>query len=196
MRRNYFNALTLLFLCVVFGVSSASAQQTLYVDAIAGDDTYDGTSPTDQGGGIGPFQTLQFAMMMANDSDTLRVAAGVYDGYQLVDKELTILGANSGVPGNGTRGAESILTPDNTDLTFPSNSSNSLVQITRSNVVLDGFWIDGDNPNVSSNNDVNGADVDYSNAVIVFGDFNNVRIRNNRIRTSTMLELKLLETSF
>jgi len=181
MRRNYFNALTLLFLCVVFGVSSASAQQTLYVDAIAGDDTYDGTSPTDQGGGIGPFQTLQFAMMMANNSDTLRVAAGVYDGYQLVDKELTILGANSGVPGNGTRGAESILTPDNTDITFPSNSSNSLVQITRSNVVLDGFLIDGDNPNVSSNNDVNGADVDYSNAVIVFGDFNNVRIRNNRI---------------
>lgn len=159
----------------------AKAQQVWYVNSSVGNDTYDGQSPTDNGGGVGPFQTIQQAVMVANDMDTVRVAAGEYLGYVLIDKSLTLLGANSGISGGGSRGGESVIYPTSTKLGTPASSSNALIQIAAADVTLDGFEINGNNDTVNSNNTVNGVDVDYSYGLIIFGNFDKVLVRNNRI---------------
>lgn len=157
------------------------AQQTWYVNATNGNDAYDGMSATDDGGGVGPFQTIQHAVMNANDLDTVMVSDGEYFGNVLIDKSLVILGSNHGIEGVGTRNAESILMPDQTDLTTPANGPNALVQIVVNDVIFSGFTLNGDNPNVNSTNDVNGADVDIAYGVICLGEYNGIGILYNRI---------------
>jgi VCBS repeat-containing protein len=55
----------------------------------------------------GSYTSLADAVANASNGDTILVAAGDYAGDVLVDKAVTILGANSGVDGAGARGAES-----------------------------------------------------------------------------------------
>jgi gliding motility-associated-like protein len=157
------------------------AQQLWYVNAGVGNDTYNGQSPTDDGGGVGPFLTIQTAVVSANDGDTILVSDGDYYGFLHIDKSLVIHGANVGVFGQGTRSAESVLYPNARSLSTPADNTNSLVQITSGNVVFDGLTLNGSNPAVLSGNDVDGEDVDYSYGLIVLGGLNQVVVRNNRI---------------
>lgn len=157
------------------------AQQTWYVNSNIGDDVYDGQSKTDDGGGIGPFATIQHAVLIANDLDTIRVSEGDYLGYLQIDKSLVVLGANEGIAGNGGRNAESILYPTKTGISSPADGTNSLVQISSTDVVFEGFTLQGNNDTVNSSNDVNGEDVDYSYGVLIIGEFDNIKVRNNRI---------------
>ena len=62
--------------CLLFSFQLLFAQQTWYVNANVGDDSYTGTSATDDGGGVGPFATIQTGLIFANDFDTLRVSDG------------------------------------------------------------------------------------------------------------------------
>ena len=50
-----------------------------FVNATTGDDGNDGSSATDEGGGVGPFQTISAAIAVAMDGDTVHIAAGTYD---------------------------------------------------------------------------------------------------------------------
>lgn len=175
------NLRLILTTCLLLSFQLLFAQQTWYVNSDIGNDLYDGMSSTDDGGGVGPYQTLQHAIMMANDFDTIKASDGEYFGTVLIDKPLVILGANHGIEGVGTRNAESILMPDQTDLTVPANGPNAIVQITVNSVIFSGFTIDGDNPNVNSTNDVNGADIDYSYGIICLGEFNGIGLLYNRI---------------
>lgn len=175
------NLRVLLTVSLLFSFNFLFAQQTWYVNSNIGDDLFDGMSSTDNGGGMGPFQTIQHAVLMASDMDTVKVSDGEYFGTVLLNKSLVVLGANHGIKGVGTRNAESILMPDQTDLTVPANGPNAIVQITVNSVIFNGFTIDGDNPNVNSANDVNGADIDYSYGIICLGEYNGIGLLNNRI---------------
>ncbi|MFT7590406.1 MAG: hypothetical protein ACI9UJ_000316, partial [bacterium] len=166
---------------LLFSFQILFAQQTWFVNSNIGDDSYDGKSSTDNGGGSGPFLTLQHAILLANDMDTVKASDGGYFGSLLIDKLLVVLGANHGIDGIGTRNPESILMPDHTDLTEPVNGGNAMVQITTDGAIFSGFTINGDNPNINSTNDVNGADIDFSYAVIALGEYNGIGILYNRI---------------
>ena len=60
--------------------------------------------------GDGGFATIKDAINAANNGDTILVAAGTYNESLNIDKGVTILGANAGILGTGTRGAETIIT--------------------------------------------------------------------------------------
>ncbi len=158
-----------------------NAQQVWYVNANIGNDFFDGQSSTDDGSGIGPFQTIQHGVNTAADMDTIRVAAGDYVGYVLIDKSLIVLGANEGVGATDTRNAESIIYPSVIGLGSPANASNSLIQIASPETTFEGFLINGNNDTVTSGNMVNGVDVDRSYGVLVLGDFNRIVVRYNRV---------------
>lgn len=84
--------------------------------------------------------TIQAAVNAASPGDTIKVCRGTYAEYVTVDKTLTILGAKSGVDGRNRTGStqESIVDPDDT---APSGTPS--INITASNVVLDGFLLQG-----------------------------------------------------
>ncbi|MDX2307110.1 MAG: NosD domain-containing protein [Hyphomicrobium sp.] len=77
-------------------------------------------------GGSG-FATIQAAIDAASPGDTILVAAGTYTEAVSVNKQVTILGANDGISGTGSRGAESILSGG--------------FHILADGVVIDGFRI-------------------------------------------------------
>jgi len=78
------------------------------------------------------FGTIQAAIDAATVGDVIEVAAGTYNEFVDVSKELTILGANAGVdPNTDTRTAESII----------DYNGDYAVEIFASNVTFDGFSV-------------------------------------------------------
>ncbi|MEZ4844340.1 MAG: gliding motility-associated C-terminal domain-containing protein [Bacteroidia bacterium] len=157
----------------------AVAQQKWYVNISTGDNANNGQSATSGGPGMGPYQTIDFAISMANNGDSIVVAPGNYVGGLIIDKALTFLGPNAGIGNIASRTSEAKLLPAATDLSTPVSGSNTLIQILSNNVWFDGFYINGNNTALSSGNNVNGQDIDLSNAISVIGAFSDLRIANN-----------------
>ena len=59
--------------------------------------------------GLGGFTTIQEAVDAASAGDTILIAPGTYAETVTVNKLLTILGPNAGIPGSDPRGAEAIV---------------------------------------------------------------------------------------
>ncbi len=78
----------------------------------------------------GSFATIQAAIDAASDGFTIRARAGTYAEALTVDVDVTIVGANGGIAGNGVRGAETIVT--------------GAVSITADGVTLDGLTLSGE----------------------------------------------------
>ena len=53
---------------------------TLYISDLDGNDAWDGLSPTWEGSAVGPKQTIQAALDVAEDGDSILVAVGTYAG--------------------------------------------------------------------------------------------------------------------
>ena len=82
--------------------------------------------------GNGGFATIQAAINAATAGDTIMLAAGTYNENIVLDRAVTILGANHGVTGTGTRGLESVITGG--------------FEITGAGAVIDGVKITGGAP--------------------------------------------------
>ncbi len=61
-------------------------------------------------GSGGTYTTIQAAIDAATSGDTISVGAGTFNEHVVVNKTVTIDGANAGIDGNGGRGPETIIT--------------------------------------------------------------------------------------
>ncbi|MCK4224535.1 MAG: right-handed parallel beta-helix repeat-containing protein [candidate division Zixibacteria bacterium] len=112
--------------------------------------------------------TINAAINKAGGGDTINVAAGTYNEQVTVDKALTLNGANAGIPGYGTRGAESIVDADDPD--EPTWVTAFFIE--SGDVTIDGFkTIDADEG------------IHIACDQPSWGDRENVVIKNNYIDT-------------
>jgi filamentous hemagglutinin family protein len=102
---------------------------------------------------------IQNGVDVAKSGATINVAAGTFGESVVVDKDVTLLGSNAGIVGDGVRGAASVL----------SSPVGNGFTVTSDNVTIDGFDI-----NTPS---ANGVFIDH---------VGNVVIANNVIRTPAL----------
>jgi Ca2+-binding RTX toxin-like protein len=104
--------------------------------------------------GNGGYATIQAAINAAVAGDTIMLAAGTYNENIVLDRAVTIMGANHGVMGTGTRGAESVITGG--------------FEITGSGAVIDGVKITGGAPAFGSTDaiHVSAANATITNSVL------------------------------
>ncbi|MCX6273375.1 MAG: right-handed parallel beta-helix repeat-containing protein, partial [Bacteroidetes bacterium] len=129
-----------------------SAIHDTYVNGSTGNDLWNGSYPTYQGGTVGPKATIQAAINAAGSGYVIHVAAGTYTEQLNIDKSITIQGAGS----SNTH----IISPAPSGMTiYDSYGSKSpdaryisrraanipLVRIVASNVVFDGFHVNMNN---------------------------------------------------
>ncbi len=133
---------------------------------------------TNPGTAAAPFATLQYAISIAKNGDTIYVDAGTYIENVIINKQLVIRGVKYGqAPGSSLdRVGETIFHPavNNTILSGP------IFKPTANNITIDGFLLDGDNPNLGGGSLVNG--IDCNAGAAIFNDaavLNNLTVINN-----------------
>jgi len=136
------------------------------------------------------FCTIQAAI---NDPDTdagdvIVVGPGTYIENIYLNQDVDLRGNNYGInPNTGMRIAESIIVPATSD---PDPTSLTAVNImyldaAASGSVIDGFTIDGDNPNLTSAVNINGANIDAIECIAGYEGTGNLTISNNILRNVT-----------
>jgi len=109
---------------------ATACSATCYVNAATGNDANDGTAGS-------PVATIGKGIALASSGGTVSVAAGTYHENVVIDKALTLAGANAGTSAAGpaARSAESIIAA-------PYTSGNDVsVEIASPNVTVDGFSV-------------------------------------------------------
>lgn len=82
-------------------------------------------------------ESIYDAYLDAEEGQVIAVAPGVYKERLVISKRVSFLGANAGISANTQRGAETVLTFDESHIT---GSSVTLVNNSASGVVFDGFY--------------------------------------------------------
>ena len=82
------------------------------------------------------FTTIQAAVDAASSGDIIRVYAGTYDEQILIDKTLTLLGAQYG---KDARTRKTLLSQESLII-----AGDNHFHLMADNIVVDGFWIDVD----------------------------------------------------
>ncbi|HTB85104.1 MAG TPA: immunoglobulin domain-containing protein [Candidatus Sulfotelmatobacter sp.] len=135
--------------------------------------------------GFNAFATVQGGVSGVASNGTVNVAAGAYPESVTVGKPLALLGANAGIAGFGTRGAESIVN---------AGAGNALTIIS-TNVTVDGFELNGMEGVVATgginvtvqNNAINASAVGVSASGLATTATANFTLQNNSITLSNQL---------
>lgn len=138
--------------------------------------------------------SIQAAINAATTMDgyVVRVEPGTYAEDIIVDKELIIRGSNANNCANGARVTETIIHPATT------SPFGEIIKVQASNVTIEGFLIDGDNPALTSGIlGTNGADLDAAEAVTVYVDnVHNLTVQNNIIQNLTYFGVTIFGASY
>lgn len=142
------------------------------------------------------FTTIQAAIDDTNtqNGDVITVDAGTYVEDIIVSKNLDIRGPNYNVsPNGGSRVAEAIIVPA-TDAVV----TGEIIHVAASNVSINGFTIDGDNPSLSGGaNNTNGVDMNAAEGITVYEDnINNLSVSNNIFQNLSYFGVTLYGASF
>ncbi|MDP2067459.1 MAG: T9SS type A sorting domain-containing protein [Lutibacter sp.] len=129
-----------------------------------------------------PFATIQHAINKVAVGGVIYVDAGIYMEDVIVNKAVTLNGVQAGVNpvSSLTRGAETVVMSATAD---PINRSVFILQ--SSDITIDGFTIDGDNPTITGSVLLNGSDINAGFGIAKFTEptaHNNLNIRNNIIK--------------
>src|SRR5262249_51277177 len=127
---------------------------------------------------------VQRGIDASSDGDTVNVEAGTYvvdsaqnPGGIIIDKQITLKGANAGIDGNSnSRGAETTFVPSvsNNDI----STGTIVVYVAADNVTIDGLTVDGNNTGI-------GGAIDASDGIAEFDGQSNVTITNNIIQNTS-----------
>ena len=153
-----------------------------YVDASIGDDTYDGSSPTFQGGNVGPKKTIQAGVNVTNPNGTCHVAAGTYIETVYIDKGIALVGAGTDqttIDVSSLAGDENAVTFDGDGADSASISGFKITGATESQVGYLGSGIhckNGADPQIANNTIINN-----DRCGIECDDHNSATIINNTI---------------
>ncbi len=127
------------------------------------------------------FGCIQYAIDEASTGNTLNASAGTFIENVNVHTAVSILGPNAAInPNTGARGPEAYVKPAATDV---SNGIVFIVQ--KSNTIIKGFTIDGDNPGLSGGTNVFGIDVNARGGICnglfngPYSQVDNLRFENN-----------------
>ena len=169
-----------------------AAANAVYVnDAVDAGDVFTtaaGNDITGDGSSAAPYATISYAVSIASSGDSIYVDAGTYAENIFVNKTLFIVGTNYGINPNTTaRNAETIIYPATSDPDPYSPGSLSVIYLdpAASGSSLNGFTIDGDNPNLTSAVNINGANVDAIEAIGSYTQIANVSVLNNIIKNTS-----------
>jgi hypothetical protein len=120
-----------------------------------------GSAVTNHRIGTDAFATITNGVNAAAPAGTVYVAAGTYIENVTVDKALNLIGPNAGRAGvDPGRVAEAVVIP-----IIDDPETTPIFSVIADDVVIDGFFLNGDNPECKDGYDANGADVNATAAV-------------------------------
>jgi hypothetical protein len=120
--------------------------------------------------------SIQRGVNAASSGDTLNVEAGLYVENVTVNKPVTLLGANSGVAGSsgGRKNAESVVRT--------SGNQTAIFTVGASGVTIDGFLLEGDDPNATGTTLASGADSNTLYGVHTSTPVSNLTVEDSIVR--------------
>ncbi|HCE55768.1 MAG TPA: hypothetical protein DER05_12530 [Lutibacter sp.] len=169
----------------IYSIESCESSPILYVnDNDLSGDLYTTAigSNSNPGTAALPYATIQHAINNVAVGGVIYVDAGIYMEDVIINKGVTLNGVQAGVnPGSLlTRGTETIVVSATAD---PINRAVFILKA--SDITIDGFTIDGDNPMITSSVLLNDSDINAGFGIAKFIEptaHKNFNIRNNIIK--------------
>jgi autotransporter-associated beta strand protein/parallel beta-helix repeat protein len=136
----------------------------------------DPNTPGNQTGvyGVNAFSTIQAGVNAVATSGTVDVFSGVYQENVTVGRAMSLVGPNSGTAGRASRASEAeVLT---------SGNQNAVFTVSASNVSIDGFYLEGNDPAVTGSTLASGVDSNALYGVLASGAPSHLTVENSIVK--------------